>query len=423
MEYLYILREALVWIVTIFWLYQLLISVCSLVKLKDKPLKVKKDHRFMAIIPAHNEEEVVANLIESLKNQNYNKELYDIYVIADNCTDRTAQVAREAGAIVYERFDPEKKTKGFALDWFLQQKIKEDAPYDALCVFDADNIVDKDFIKNMNKKLCQGEDVVQGYRDIKNPADNWITSGYALFYWTMHRFYHLARYNVGLSPLLNGTGFMVRFDCIKPRGWKTVTLTEDIEFSLQRIIQGKKLGWATDAIVYDEQPTGFKQSWSQRSRWTVGHMQCIKEYTKKLAVAVKENKSMMNLDGFFYIIGSIPMFIITLALLLANFIMYAGEAITQTDLILNVLNFLIPTFLFPIATAVFVMWLDKRPIKPMIKGLLCYPLFMGSWLLINFKCLFKRNTKWEKINHVRSIKINELQNLENSEAKTEKELI
>ena len=423
MEYLYILREALVWIVTIFWLYQLLISVCSLIKLKDKPLKVKKDHSFMAIIPAHNEEEVVANLIESLKNQNYNKELYDIYVIADNCTDRTAQVAREAGAIVYERFDPEKKTKGFALDWFLQQKIKEDAPYDALCVFDADNIVDKDFIKNMNKKLCQGEDVVQGYRDIKNPADNWITSGYALFYWTMHRFYHLARYNVGLSPLLNGTGFMVRFDCIKPQGWKTVTLTEDIEFSLQRIIQGKKLGWATDAIVYDEQPTGFKQSWSQRSRWTVGHMQCIKEYTKKLAVAVKENKSMMNLDGFFYIIGSIPMFIITLALLLSNFIMYAGEAITQTDLILNILNFLIPTFLFPIATAVFVMWLDKRPIKPMIKGLLCYPLFMGSWLLINFKCLFKRNTKWEKINHVRSIKINELQNLENSEAKTEKELI
>ena len=423
MEYLYILREALVWIVTIFWLYQLLISVCSLVKLKDKPLKVKKDHRFMAIIPAHNEEEVVANLIESLKNQNYNKELYDIYVIADNCTDRTAQVAREAGAIVYERFDPEKKTKGFALDWFLQQKIKEDAPYDALCVFDADNIVDKDFIKNMNKKLCQGEDVVQGYRDIKNPADNWITSGYALFYWTMHRFYHLARYNVGLSPLLNGTGFMVRFDCIKPRGWKTVTLTEDIEFSLQRIIKGKKLGWATDAIVYDEQPTGFKQSWSQRSRWTVGHMQCIKEYTKKLAVAVKENKSMMNLDGIFYIIGSIPMFIITLALLLSNFIMYAGEAITQADLILNILNFLIPTFLFPIATAVFVMWLDKRPIKPMIKGLLCYPLFMGSWLLINFKCLFKRNTKWEKINHVRSIKINELQNLENSEAKTEKELI
>ena len=423
MEYLYILREALVWFVTIFWLYQLLISVCSLVKLKDKPLKVKKDHRFMAIIPAHNEEAVVGNLIESLKNQSYNKELYDIYVIADNCTDRTAQIARDAGAIVYERFDPEKKTKGFALDWFLQQKIKEDAPYDAFCVFDADNIVDKDFIKNMNKKLCQGEDVVQGYRDIKNPTDSWITAGYALFYWTMHRFYHLARYNVGLSPLLNGTGFMVRFDVIKPDGWKTVTLTEDIEFSLQRIIKGKRLGWATDAIVYDEQPVGFKQSWSQRSRWTVGHMQCIKEYTKKLGLAIKENKSMVNVDGFLYIVGSIPMFIITIVLLLTNFLMYVGNAITQFDLILNILRYLIPTFLLPILTSAFVMWLDKRPIKPMIKGLLCYPIFMGSWLLINFKCLFKRDTKWEKINHVRNIKINDIAKSHNAELETEKELI
>ena len=405
MDYLYILREALVWIITIFWLYQVLVSLCSLVKLKEKPLKVKKDHRFMAIIPAHNEEAVVGNLIESLKAQTYNKELYDIYVIADNCTDNTAKVAREAGAIVYERFDETKKTKGYALNWFLQQKIKEDAPYDAFFIFDADNIVDKNFIKNMNKKLCQGEDVVQGYRDIKNPSDNWITSGYALFYWTMHRFYHLARYNLGLSPLLNGTGFMVRFDVVKPQGWDTVTLTEDIEFSLKRIIAGKKLGWATDAIVYDEQPTGFKQSWSQRSRWTVGHMQCIKEYTKSLAQAAKENKTMMNFDGLLYIVGSIPMFVITLILLATNFLMYAGKGMTETELVINILRYLIPTFLLPIGTALIVMLLDRRPIKPMIKGLLCYPLFMGSWILINFKCLFKRETTWEKINHVRDIKI------------------
>lgn len=415
MEYLYILRDALVWILTIFWVYQIGISLCSLVKLKDKPLKIKKDHRFMAIIPAHNEEAVIANLVESLKNQNYNKELYDIYVIADNCTDNTAKVAKEAGAIVYERFDEEKKTKGYALDWFLQQKIKENAPYDAFFIFDADNIVDKDFIKNMNKKLCQGEDVVQGYRDIKNPTDSWITSGYALFYWTMHRFYHLARYNIGLSPLLNGTGFMVRFDVVKPTGWDTVTLTEDIEFSLKRIIAGKKLGWATDAIVYDEQPVGFKQSWSQRSRWTVGHIQCISKYTKPLAHATKENKTLMNFDGFLYIIGSIPMFVLTLVLLLTNFLIYAGEGMTTVQLIDSLVRYAVPTFLLPIFTAMIVMALDKRPIKPMAKGLLCYPLFLGSWLLINFKCLFKRETTWEKINHVRSIKISDVSETEKVE--------
>ncbi len=407
MDYLYILREALVWTITIFWLYQLIVSLCSLVKIKDKPLKVEKDHRFMAIIPAHNEEAVIGNLIESLKNQNYNKELYDIYVIADNCTDNTAKVAKEAGAIVYKRFDETKKTKGYALNWFLQQKIKENAPYDAFFIFDADNIVHPDFIKNMNKKLCQGEEVVQGYRDIKNPTDSWITAGYALFYWTMHRFYHLARYNLGLSPLLNGTGFMVKFDIIKPQGWDTITLTEDIEFSLKRIIKGKRLGWATDAICYDEQPAEFKQSWSQRSRWTVGHIQCMKEYTKSLAIAAKDNKTMMNFDGLLYIVGSIPMFIITLLLLLTNFLMYVGDGMTQTELIINILRYLIPTFLFPIATAVIAMYLDRRPIKPMLKGLVCYPLFMGSWILINLKCLIKRETSWEKINHVRSIKISD----------------
>ena len=224
MEYLYIVQQALVWVLTIFWLYQLMISICSLVKLKEKPLLVDKKHKFMAIIPAHNEEAVVGNLVESLKNQDYPKDLYDIYVIADNCTDNTAQVAREKGAIVYERFDSEKKTKGYALQWFLQQKIQENAPYYAFFVFDADNIVDKGFIKAMNKKLCQGEDVVQGYRDIKNPTDSWVTAGYAIFYWTMHRFYHLARYNLGLSPLLNGTGFMVKFDVIKPNGWDSPKL-------------------------------------------------------------------------------------------------------------------------------------------------------------------------------------------------------
>ena len=408
MEYLYILKQALMYVVVAFWCYQMVVSLCALVKLKDKPYLTNKKHKFMAIIPAHNEEKVVGNLIESLKQQNYPKELYDIYVIADNCTDSTAKVAKEAGAIVYERFDPDHKTKGYALQWFLKQKIEENADYDAFFVFDADNIVDKNFIVNMNKKLCQGEDVVQGYRDIKNPTDNWITAGYALFYWTMHRLYHLARYNIGLSPLLNGTGFMVRFDVVKPNGWETETLTEDIEFSLKRIIQGKKLGWATDAIVYDEQPTSFKQSWSQRSRWTVGHMQCIKRYTVELFNSVRKHKTLMNFDGFLYIVGTTPMLVITMFLLIVNCLMYAGNAMSNFDFFINILNYLIPTFILPIAIALIVLILEKKPIRPMIKGLLCYPLFMGTWIVINIKCLFKRETSWQKIDHVRDIKILEV---------------
>ena len=407
MKYLYLLQQALIWLITIYWAYQIVVSFCSLIKLKDKKLIIEKDHKFMAIIPAHNEENVIRNLIESLKKQDYPKELYDIYVIADNCTDATAEIAKEAGAKVLKRFDEAHKTKGYALNWFLKQKIEEDADYDAFCVFDADNIVDKNFLKNMNKKLCQGEEIVQGYRDIKNPTDSWITGGYAIFYWMMNRFYHLARYNLGLSPLINGTGFMVKFDVVKPNGWQTITLTEDIEFSLINIAKGRKLGWATDAIVYDEQPVKFDQSWSQRSRWTVGHIQCMKNYTKDLAKGVVEHKTLMNFDGLLYMFG-IPMMIITLLLLVINSLLYLGAEMTLAELIGNFARYLIATFILPVITGVAIMALDKRKIRPMLIGILGYPLFLGSWIIINLKCQIKPNTKWEKIEHVRDINIQEV---------------
>ncbi len=409
MEYLFILQQALIWLVAIYWLYQFVISLCSFVKVKDKPLLVDKQHRFMLIIPAHNEEAVVGNLVESLKKLDYPKDLYDIYVIADNCTDTTAKVAKDMGAIVYERFDEKHKTKGYALQWFLQQKIEEDAPYDAFCIFDADNIVDDQFLKVMNKKLCQGEDVVQGYKDIKNPSDTWVSAGYAIFYWTMHRFYHLARYNIGLSPLMNGTGFMVKFDVIKPEGWNTKTLTEDIEFSLKRIIKGKKLGWAKDAIVYDEQPVGFKQSWIQRERWTVGHMQCLREYTKPLASAVAEHKTVMNFDGLLYLLGTAPMLVLTLLLVVVNIVLFATGEMDSIDFLIQILKYIVPTVLVLPFMGFVVMYLEKKKIKPMLKGLFLFPVFMGSWLLINVKCLFKRDTEWKKIEHNNSKKIDDIE--------------
>ena len=143
-------------------------------------------------------------------------------------------------------------------------------------------------------------------------------------------------------------------------------------------------------------------------------MQCMKEYTNKLAEAAKDRKTMLNFDGFLYIIGSIPMFILTIVLLLSNVLIYFGDGMTQMELFINILKYLVPTFVLPSLTAAFVMYLDGKPIKPMIKGFFTYPLFMGSWIAINFKCLFKRETSWEKIEHKRSIKITDM-NEENQE--------
>ena len=127
-----------------------------------------------------------------------------------------------------------------------------------------------------------------------------------------------------------------------------------------------------------------------------------------MAAAVKEHKTVMNFDGLLYMLGSIPMFILTEVLVILNFVMYAFGGMSTPDLLINCLRYLLPTFLLPIFVGVVIMWLDKKPIRPMLKGLALYPLFLGSWLLINFKCLFIRNTKWEKIEHVRDINIKDV---------------
>ena len=278
LEVIMIIERILFYISTFFGVYQLAIFLCSFIKEKQKPKLVDKNHKFMAVISARNEETVISSLIKSLKDQDYPSELLDIYVIADNCTDRTADVARQAGAIVLERFDESKRSKGYALEWFFEYILKnKKEEYDAFCVFDADNVVSKDFYTKMNDRLCRGEKIVQGYRDIKNPEDTWVTANYALFYWTMNKFFHYTRYKLGLSPLINGTGFMVSMDIVKENnGWHSETLTEDIEFSIKSIIKGYTIGWAHDAVVYDEQPLGFATSWKQRTRWAVGHIQTFK---------------------------------------------------------------------------------------------------------------------------------------------------
>ncbi len=404
-----ILQITLIVVTNIFWFYQFVIAIAALVKVKEKPLQVEKNHRFMIVIPAHNEEAVVGNLVDSVLKIDYPKELFDVYVISDNSTDNTTKVAREHGANVYERNDPTKKTKGYALDWFLTQIVPTfEKDYDAMIVFDADNVVDSEFLYYMNRSLSQGERVVQGYRDIKNPTDSWISGSYAIFYWMMHRFFHLARYNIGLSPLLNGTAFMVSMDLVEEKGWDTITLTEDIEYSLLSVIDGEKLGWQTKAIVYDEQPTEFKQSWTQRERWTAGHLQCLREYTGDLAKATVKRKTMTNFDALLYILG-VPMFLVAILLVIVNFVLYFLGQMGVTDLLINLFLYFFTIIIMPLLGAIATVIIEKKSFRKLWKGVLGFPIFMLSWLVINVKSIFKPNLVWEKIEHSVSRSIEEVE--------------
>ena len=244
---------------------------------RRRPLEDRK-HRFAVVICARNEEAVIGHLIESLKAQRYPKESYRVFVIADNCTDNTAGAAEKGGATVFERFNPEKRGKGYAMRWGLQ-KIQELYPdtFDAVCVFDADNLAEENFLAEMNKALCSGAEVATGYLEPKNPQDSWTSGCYALYWLMMMRFYHEARNNCGLSSTITGTGFAFKLSALGEDGWNTATITEDCEFTIQQVCAGHHIAAVREAVFYDEQPVTQAVSMRQRFRWLVGTIQCGKQ--------------------------------------------------------------------------------------------------------------------------------------------------
>jgi cellulose synthase/poly-beta-1,6-N-acetylglucosamine synthase-like glycosyltransferase len=163
--------------------------------------------------------------------------------------------------------------------------------YDAIAIFDADNLVHKDFLKEMNSKMQEGYKVVQGYIDSKNPEDSWIASSYSIGFWTQNRMNQLAKANLGLTSQIGGTGFVLETNTLKKLGWGATCLTEDLEFTCKLVLNGEKVGWAHDAIIYDEKPLKLKQSWSQRKRWMQGFTDVASRYFfKLLKKAVLERK-------------------------------------------------------------------------------------------------------------------------------------
>ncbi|MBQ7332335.1 MAG: glycosyltransferase, partial [Opitutales bacterium] len=216
---------------------------------KDKPHKPTVPHRFGVLISARNEENVLPLLLQSLNKQTYAREHFTVFVIADNCTDKTAAVARENGAVVYERFNKEQVGKGYALD-FLYEKIVADygdTHFDAYVVFDADNVLDPHYLEEMNKTFSDGYEVITSYRNSKNYGDNWIAAGYALWFLRESEYLNHARMLLGTSCAVSGTGFMFASKIIREvGGWKFFLLTEDIEFTVYNVVRGRKIGYAKD---------------------------------------------------------------------------------------------------------------------------------------------------------------------------------
>jgi len=231
---------------------------------------------FLIFVPAHNEEAVIAQIINNLLHEmNYPQELLDVYIIADNCTDNTANIARKYGVKVIEHFSgvDEPKGKPYGIKYALEQIGDGLNQYATVAIFDADNLISPEFFNEMNSQLLADPEIMvsQGYLDAKNVDDSIVSLGYSLSYYNSNRFFCFARNKLGLSPVIGGTGFVMDIRVLKEMGWTVNSLTEDLELQMQCALNGYRVAWNHFAPIYDEKPTGYHQSVIQRIRWARGH--------------------------------------------------------------------------------------------------------------------------------------------------------
>lgn len=387
------------------FMYQAIYVVVGLF-LKPKKYEAKKEHRYAVLISARNESAVIGNLIASIKNQTYNKDLLDIFVIADNCTDNTAQIAKKFGAYVYERFDKFNIGKGYALD-YLFQRIDEQfgiTHYDGYFVIDADNILEKDYVEQMNKVFDNGYRIVTSYRNSKNYDSNWISSGYALWFLREAKFVNNVRMMLGISCAVSGTGFLIHSDIIqKNRGWKYHLLTEDIQFTVVNILKGEKIGYCGDAVLYDEQPITFKDSWNQRLRWSRGFYQVFFKYGKQLANGAFLKFNFSCYDMFITLMPGIGLSIITFILGgMSLFLSVLHYKAILTFIINSVFSYTVNSYctLFLLGAITTCTEWKKIYCKPWKKilYLFTFPIFMFTYLPISFVALFQK-PQWKPILH------------------------
>ena len=400
-------------IFTLCYAYQFFYIFVGLLK-KPKKFSAKKQHRFAVVVSARNESSVIGNLISSIQNQNYPQELVDIFIIADNCTDNTAEIACSAGAIVYERFNKEQVGKGYALDWMFNIIESEyaDRNYEGYIIFDADNVLDPNYIAEMNKVFDNGYRIITSYRNSKNYDTNWITAGYSLWFLREAKYLNNARMQLGTSCAISGTGFLVSADVIRENnGWIHHLLTEDIEFTTDSIIHGEKIGYCADAILYDEQPTKFGQSYTQRLRWAKGFYQVFRNYGAKLIKGIFKG----SFSCFDMLMTIMPAMLLTLISIAINIIAIPIGIINHSNDLMTLVSILVKTvanfygmfFLLGLITTITEADQIHCSKPKRVLYLFTFPLFMLTYVPIAIVALF-RKIEWKPINHSVSKSITEI---------------
>ena len=410
-----IFNQIVVTLLTVCFLYQVVFFVIGALRGEVAPPKAKKLHRYAFFIAAHNEEAVIANLVRSIKDQDYPSELIEVFVVADACTDNTAQLAREAGAIVYERNDLARKGKSWVMDFGFDRILNEyPDTFEGYFIFDADNVIARDYVSKMNDAFDQGFHVVTSYRNSKNFGSSWISAANATWYLREARFLNNARNICKTSCAVSGSGYLISASVIEGmHGWQFHTLTEDIQFTTFCAIHGIRIGYAP-AEFFDEQPVTFKASWKQRMRWTKGFYQVFFTYGKHLVKSTFRYHRFAAYDMFMTIAPGMLLTIVSvifntiIIVLAATGAMSTGVMIASSisSIFFCLFNYVMFMFLFGVLTT-FVEWDSiHAPTRKKVLYMFTFPFFMLTYVPIALVALVKK-CQWKPIKHSISVDVEE----------------
>lgn len=357
---------------------------------------------YAVLICARNEEAVIGDLIDSIKNRTY-KGRVTTFVMADNCTDSTYFTAIDHGAVAYSRRSKDHIGKGYALEALLKE-IRRDFPegFDGYFVFDADNILAPDYIEEMHKCHLQGNDIITSYRNTKNYGDNWISSGYGLWFLRESVYLNYARCRLGSSAAISGTGFFFSDSVLKDIGsWTFHLLTEDIEFTIDRVCKGHKIAFCKSAVFYDEQPVSLKQSVTQRMRWARGYIQVFRHYGKDLASGIFRG----NFAAFDMAMNIMPAFLLTAISIICNLLYGIIGAVTGCDFTIalwsmfeTVINACAMLFVLGGITLITEWKNIHAGTARKIISAFSFPVFMLTYIPVAFTALFV-DPGWKPIRH------------------------
>lgn len=380
-------------------LYAIYLFIKCNIKIKSNNINLKeinKDPSICILIPARDESMVIESLLKSIDNQSYNVD--DTYVIVENKEDETVNICKKYNKKVIIRKNLNLKRKGYALDEGIKEILKN-IKYDMYFIFDADNTLDKDFIKNMVDTYKKGYDIAIGYRNCKNGNDNVISAVSSLTFSMINTIGNNKKIKNKANIIISGTGFYIKGSIINKWGsYPFHSLTEDYELSLYAILNNLSTYYNDKAIYYDEQPTKYKQTVNQRIRWIKGYFESRKKYIPLIKTNIKNS----NNKGSMYneVIGVKPyiyLIIGVLILILKNIFLY-----TKKVLILS-LSILFIYFIMTIIT-IFILKKEKLDLntKTKIKAILFNPIYLITYIPCAIKVLLKKDIKWVKIEHNRN---------------------